>query len=130
MTDPYYEDNYNDDYYDYDNSQKNKNKDKWYYTFDINQSPAFSEWLFNILNDIIKNPDGEILFPVNSWNPNTVNNKKFQHLGSNYNNEPIWKYKYWISDPINQKYKKHLQSNAAYFIAQPLYYKGLFDILN
>jgi hypothetical protein len=86
-----------------------------------------------MINDIVNKEidfDKMIVFPVNSWNPNTGGKDKLQYLGSNYNKEPIWKTKYFISNLINQEYKKHLQSNAAYFIKQPNYYKGLFDILN
>jgi len=143
MHDPYDEDDgYDDDQYDYDN------QNIWHFKFDVSQNPSFSKWIHDIVNNLI-NPledsmmnqldkiwglehffnKKESMFPVNSWNPNTANDK-FQYLGSNYNKEPIWKSKYWINNPINQEYKKHLQSNATHFIKQPNYYKGLFDILN
>ena len=135
MNEPYDDDDgYDDDYYDYDHPS-NKPDYKWFFKFDIGPSSPISSWL----NDIIKDtnwysmqsiPDWPtIKFPVNSWNPNTVNNK-FQYLGSNYAGEPIWKSKYWISNKTNDEYKKHLQSNAKHFINQPKYYEGLFDILN
>ena len=140
MHDPYDDDDeYDDDHYDYD-------KYKWYFKFDVSQNPLFSKWINDIVNNLINpldnsivgnldkilgiNNSNEYVFPVSSWNPNTVNDKKFQYLGSNYYKEPIWKSKYFVCDKINHKYKKHLQSNAAYFVNQPSYYKGLFDILN
>lgn len=140
MHEPYDEDDgYDDDHYDYDNNT-------WYFKFDVSQNPSFSKWIHDIVNNIINPLDNSIMdsldkswglenknayvFPVNSWNPNTANDKKFQYLGSNYAGEPIWKSKYWVINPINQEYKSHLQSHAAHFINQPKYYKGLFDILN
>ena len=138
MHEPYEEDEYDDDYYDYD-------KNQWYYKFDVSQNPIFSKWVNDIVNNIINPLDDSIMsqldklfgidpkktyvFPVNSWNPNTVNNK-FQYLGSNYHKEPIWKSKYWIHNEINNQYIKHIQSNAKHFIQQPSYYRSLFDILN
>jgi hypothetical protein len=141
MHDPYdNEDDEYDDQYDYDDVTK------WYFKFDISQNPAFSKWINDIVNNIINPLDNSIMdqtdkawgldnknafvFPVNSWNPSTSGKNLPQYLGSNYYKEPIWKSKYWISNPINQEYKKHLQSHAAYFIKQPKYYNGLFDILN
>ena len=141
MHEPYDEDDgYDDDQYDYDN------QNMWYFKFDISQNPSFSKWVQDIVNNIINPLDNSIMdsldkawgvenknayvFPVNSWNPNTANNKKFQYLGSNYAGEPIWKSKYWVINPVNQEYKSHLQSHAAHFINQPKYYKGLFDVLN
>ncbi len=141
MQDPYEdEDDYDDDQYDYDN------QNTWYFKFDISQNPSFSKWIQDIINNIINPLDNSIMdsvdkawgvdntnayvFPVNSWNPSTGGKNLPQYLGSNYAKEPIWKTKYWIIDKVNQEYKLHLQSNASYFIQQPNYYKGLFDILN
>lgn len=147
MNDPYDEDDeYNDDDYNYDYSDDPYSPYKFYFKFDMGNTPL-SEWIKNMINDIIDpnqsqtKPDdtwgiiGYVpgfpiqKFPVSSWNPNTANNK-FQYLGSNYAQEHVWKSKYWISNPIDQKYKAHLQANALHFIKQPVYYKGLFDILN
>jgi hypothetical protein len=142
MNDPYdnEDDGYDDDQYDYDHPSLNPFH--YYFKFDIGPDTPLSQWL----SDIIKNTNWEdigfaykpinlpgwpaVSLPVNSWNPNTESKPKLQYLGSNYNKEPIWKTKYFISNPLNQEYKKHLQSNAAHFIKQPNYYKGLFDILN
>ena len=133
------DDGYDDDHYDYDNNT-------WYFKFDVSQNPSFSKWIHDIVNNLINPLESSMMdnldkiwglenknayvFPVNSWNPNTANDKKFQYLGSNYAGEPIWKSKYWVINPINQEYKFHLQTHAAHFINQPKYYKGLFDILN
>jgi hypothetical protein len=129
MHDPYDddEDGYDDEYYNYDYGAK-YNLYKFFFTFDVGNTPL-SGWLEKMIKDTFdsQNISG---FPVNSWNPNTANDKKFQYLGSNYAGEVIWKSNYWVIDPINQEYKAHLQSNAGYFVQQPNYYKGLFDILN
>jgi hypothetical protein len=138
MHDPYddEDDGYDDDHYDHDYNDQ-YDPYKFYFKFDITNTPL-SDWIQKTINDMlndtfdIKNVEGFPVsqFPVNSWNPNTANNKKFQYLGSNYAGEQIWKTKYFAFDPINAMYKLHLQSHAGYFIKQPNYYKGLFDILN
>lgn len=144
MHDPYDEeedDGYDDDHYDYDNNDQ-YDPYKFYFKFDVSNTPL-SEWITKMINDMIQNPESYdnykitnipgfpfVSFPVNSWNPNTESNPKLQYLGSNYKGEPIWKSKYFVCNLINQEYKNHLQNNAAYFIKQPNYYEGLFDILN
>jgi hypothetical protein len=134
MNDPYddEDDEYDDDYYNNDYSDQ-YDPYKFYFKFDVNQNSPLSEWISKMINDIFKKDydfDKMIVFPVNSWNLNTGGKDKLQYLGSNYANEPIWKTKYWVADPINSAYKAHLQSHAVHFINQPKYYKGLFDILN
>ena len=133
MQDPYddEDDGYDDDYYDKDYNDQ-YDPYKFYFKFDVTQNSPLSDWISKMISDIFNKDydiDKMIVFPVNSWNPNTVNDK-FQYLGSNYNQEPIWKTKYFVSNTINQEYKNHLQYHASYFIRQPNYYKGLFDILN
>lgn len=136
MDDQYEDNQYDDDDYDYDHPSLNPYQ--WFFKFDIGQNSPLSSWISDIINNVMQNDyDTENIpgfpvkkFPVNSWNPNTVNDKKFQYLGSNYAGEQIWKTKYWIQEPLNQEYKLHLQSNAAHFIQQPKYYKSMFDILN
>ena len=141
MNDPYDEDDgYDDDQYNYDN------QNIWYFKFDISQNPSFSKYINDIVNNIINpldesimdqidkawgiNNKSESVFPVNSWNSNTGKTKPFQYLGSNYNKEPIWKSKYFVVNKINTEYKLHIQKHVVYFLKQPNYYKGLFDILN
>lgn len=127
--DDYYGDNY-DDSHDYYQSQPNWKK--FYFKFDVDSSPL-SEWITKMVNNFLSDSNiynfSPVGLPVNSWNPNTANNK-FQYLGSNYAKEPIWKSKYWIIDPIDKAYRHHLQSNATHFVQQPSFYKGMFDILN
>ncbi len=134
MNDPYHDedDGYDDDYYNNDYSDQ-YDPYKFYFQFDVNQNSQLSEWISKMINDIFKKDydfDKMIVFPVNSWNPNTANDKKFQYLGSNYNGEPIWKKKYFVHDVLQTQYLNHLQSHASYFIQQPLHYKSLYDILN
>lgn len=141
--DDQYDDEYDDDdYHDYDHPSLNPNQ--WYFSFDVSNNSGLSKWLVDMLSNLKWTSDSDInifdinnipgfpvkKFPVNSWNPNTGGTKKPQYLGSNYYGEQIWKSKYFVSDPINQEYKNHLQHNAAHFIRQPKYYKGMFDILN
>jgi hypothetical protein len=134
MHDPYddEDDGYDDDYYNNDYGDQ-YDPYKFYFKFDVNQNSPLSEWISKMITDIFNKDydiDKMLVFPVNSWNPNTANPKKFQYLGSNYAGEQIWKTKYFTHNPINTLYKNHLESNAVHFIKQPNYYKGLFDILN
>ena len=127
-----YEDEY-DDSQDYPDSQYKK-----YFKFDPEAWDAWGKMLYDALNDIVEvSPNTWYIygssaqkFPVNSWNPNTDENKSSQYLGSNYQGQPIWKKKYFISQPIQQMYKNHIATHAYHFINQPHYYKGMFDILN
>lgn len=98
----------------------------------------WGKWLYKALDDITQiSPNvwqvygfPSKKFPVNSWNPNTGETKNNQYLGSNYQNQPIWKKKYFVSDAIQQQYKNHVVSHSKHFVYQPHYYKGMFDILN
>lgn len=143
MHDPYddEDDGYDDDHYDYDNNDQ-YDPYKFYFKFNIDQNTPLSDWIAKMINDIFQNPADQnfkitnipgfpiVSFPVNSWNPNTVNDKKFQYLGSNYVGEPVWKKKYFVHDKLHTEYLNHIQNYAAYFVKQPLYYKSLYDILN
>lgn len=144
MNDPYDdEEDYDDDQYNYDHNYKN-DPYQFYFKFDIGPDSPISDMLnkwFNLSQDSLNglqwysfptNFDSwpVVKFPVNSWNPNTANDKKFQYLGSNYSGEPIWKKKYFVHDVLQSQYLNHLQSHAVYFIQQPLHYKSLYDILN
>lgn len=134
MHDPYDdEEEYDDDHYNYDYSDQ-YDPYKFYFKFDVEQNSSLSDWIDKMIKQILNKNiefdiDKTIVFPVNSWHPNTANNK-FQYLGSNYNQEPIWKSKYWVKDSVNDMYTKHIQANAKHFIQQPSYYKSLYDILN
>jgi len=128
-----YEDNYeDDDEHDYDHPSLNPYQ--WYYKFDFGPNTPISNWVDNIIQDMLKNDFNtndmsNKMFPVNSWNPNTGGNS-LQYLGSNYQGSPIWKIKYFAINKINTEYVLHLQSHAKHFVNQPTYYKGMFDILN
>jgi hypothetical protein len=127
--DDYYNDDYEDDYYDYDN-----NKQKFNFKFDHN---AWAEWLSEAMKDLIENPKGVWSFIVNPSFPvksigfsDTGDKKSHLYLGTNSYSEVVWKNKYFAKNDGHQKYIKHLQSHAVHFLQQPLYYKGLFDIMN
>lgn len=144
MHDPYDDEPYSD-YDDYDDSQDydqgQLNWKKFYFSFDVGAGGALSDWIKNIMDGVFKDdsfkntssvPEGlsPVSFPVNSWHPNAGKAASFQYLGSNYAGQPIWKKKYFVHDKLSTDYVLHLQSHAGYFLRQPKYYKGLFDILN
>ena len=132
----------NDDYHDYDHPSLNPYQ--YHFSFDFSGETGLSQWIIDMLSNIgwtsssDANPFApeNVLgfstykFPVNSWNPNTADPKKSQYLGSNYYGQEIWKTKYFVCHPVDMQYKNHLQSNAAHFVQQPSFYRGLFDILN
>lgn len=128
MNEPYDDDEYGDEYYDYDDKY---DPYKFYFKFDIDQNSSLSNWIIDMFSNIFNAPTlSDVPFPVNSWNPNTEKGNTFQYLGSNYQGSPIWKKQYFIKDSINIEYKKHIASHAQHFIKQPVYYNGMFDILN
>lgn len=119
---------------------------KFYFQFD-------TEWINSLLNkieytwiskevieDALKNlpqykiqpVDGFpfVSLPVNSWLSSTAGHKNSLYLGNNYWNEGVWKKKHFVTNKLQNEYVNHLQSNAGYFLSQPQYYKGLYEILN
>lgn len=144
MHEPYDEDEeYDDDQY---NNDYTSNPYQWYYKFEVGPDTPISGWLSDMLNkwihpDSFKNLTGgweffnitnfpSPKFSVNSWNPDTGKDNTYQYLGSNYQNSPIWKKKYLVHNKLHTDYVLHLQSHAGYTISQPVYYKGMFEILN
>ena len=135
-----YDDSEEEDYEEYDHDHPSLNPYQWYYKFDIGPDTPISKWITDIVNNFIgSSEDFNIVnipgfppkkFPVSSWNPDTGKDNTFQYLGSNYQGSPIWKKQYFIVDNINNEYKLHLQNHAEHFVKQPIYYKGMFDILN
>jgi hypothetical protein len=51
-------------------------------------------------------------------------------LGNNSYNEGVWKLQYFVHNKIQREYVNHLQSHSKHFLSQPVYYRGLFEILN
>ena len=135
IDEPYDEDDYEDDTKYYPDGGMHKQ----YFKFDPAAWDAWGKWLYDAMQDIVNtSPNVWYIhglpskkFPVNSYFPNTGEDQKsFQYLGNNYDGQAIWKKKYFISNPIQSMYIDHLSDHAAYFIKQPHYYKGMFDILN
>lgn len=127
------DDDYNDEH-NYDDAQ---DKYKHYFKFDPDAWDAWGKMLYDTLNDIVEGSSNvwyinfpKKSFPVNSYFSNTEKPKNFQYLGNNYDGVQIWKKKYFVHDPIQHMYIDHLSSHADYFVKQPHYYKGMFDILN
>jgi hypothetical protein len=131
-----------------DNNKEDFNYDPYKFYFQID-----TEWLKKYMDDLFKNidqlggiedlfktptwspsilPSGfkPISLPVNSWISSIGETKPSLYLGNNYWNEGVWKKKHFIEDKLGNEYVKHLQSHAEYFLSQPRYYQGLYEILN
>ena len=138
--DDYYDDiNQYDDEHDYDDAIQNG--DGICFKFDV-MNDACPSWFQKLMDDL--NKDINLLhidqsisgfpvvsLPVNSYFSNTVNGfDSVLYLGNNYQNQQIWKTKYFIKNELEIEYKNHIKNYPAYFVRQPAYYKGMFDILN
>lgn len=143
MSNPYDDDSYSDyddydDSHDYDQSQPNWKK--FYFTFDVGTDGSLSDWVKKMMDNLLNNDfqpqfiEGfsPVSFPVNDlFSQHTVSGgDSLLYLGNNHNNEQVWKKKYFIHDKLGTDYVLHLQSHAGYFLRQPKYYKGLYEILN
>jgi hypothetical protein len=132
------QDSYDDDDYDDNDYEHPKNDYQHYFKFDPTAWDALTKFFTNAFKDIIDTNSNTWYiygypndsFPVNSYFPSTGKKNNFQYLGTNYDGVKIWKKQYFIIDPIQTMYINHIQTHAIYFIKQPHYYKGLFDILN
>jgi len=128
-----------EDYDDYEDSHQNSGDPyKSYFKFDPDAWDAWGKALYDALDDLVDKSSNVWYvygwdpkkFPVNSYFSSTGKEKSFQYLGNNYDGVQIWKKKYFVCDPIQHMYIDHLSSHAQYFVKQPHYYKGMFDILN
>ena len=108
--------------------------------FDVDWA-AWEQWLSKAIKEIVEEDknvwvfghhlkDDKKFIINNTSIKDASKDKYFMYLGSNYYNEGVWKSKYFIVDNIEVEYKQHLASNAAHFLRQPHYYKGLYDNLN
>ena len=127
MKDPEHED-YDDDEYNY-YPEENYG---WNYKFDMK---AWEKWLKEAIEDIIQEDENTWIvqpkIPVSDSTPqDTSKQTYFMYLGSNHYSEAIWSKEFFISDEINNLWKNHISSNAAHYLKQPNYYKGLHSILN
>ena len=119
--------NYNDpEHDDYDDDEYNYYPEENYglnYKFD---AKAWEEWIKKAIEDIIQEDENTWVvqpkFPVSDeFSKDTAKSQYFLYLGNNH---------YFVSDEINNLWKNHIASNAAHYLKQPNYYKGLHTILN
>lgn len=123
----------------YDNFEDEENKNKFYFKFDIN---AFSKGLDGYLNDIFKDYDLDDLFEQSmkklesymfqAYSEPTplIDINTFILLGKNSYDETIYKNKFFAVNELQIEYLNHLRSHPGYFLQQPIYYRGMFEILN
>jgi hypothetical protein len=131
--DDYYEDNYDDSHH-YD--QNKSNLDKFYFKFYVDSTPL-SDWIKNAIEDMIKNTPPKkidwksVSLPMTGFVPSYTGELNTPlYVGNNQYQEQVWKSKYFVEDRIDIEYKNHIKNHAVHFIQQPLYYKGMFEILN
>lgn len=130
---------------------EDKDPYKFYFQIDTEWVKKYMDSLLNkieykwiskdIIEDVLNNlasyntpllPEGfsPTMLPVNSWFSSIAGDKTSLYLGNNYWNEGVWKKKHFIQNRLQQEYILHLQSHIGHFLRQPIYYKGLFEILN
>ena len=134
--DPEHED-YDDDEYNYYPEHSGYGYSESAKKFNIDWA-AWEQWLSKAIKEIVEEDNNVWVFghqltsenKINSVKKSTLGDKFFIYLGSNYDEDAIWKTKYFINNKIDQAYKNHISSNAAHFVRQPVYYKGMFDNLN
>lgn len=137
-----------DDYDENDSHDYPHDPYKWYYKFDIGPNTPISKWITDMFSNFWQPLDQSMFdkiniewgntipgfpakkLPVNSWKLSAGKSNSFQYLGANYDGHQIWKKKYFVNNPLNSEYIKHLNANAVHFLRQPHYYKGMFDIMN
>ena len=131
--DPEYDEYDDDEYHQYPYNEYGYPKE-----FNIDWA-AWEKWLSQAIQDIVEENDNVWIF--GNYKPSkkkssddttkkSLGDKYFAYLGNNKYDEPLWKTKYFINDKLDQDYKNHIASHAAYFLQQPSYYRGMFDNLN
>lgn len=121
-------DDYEDD--DYPNQDYPESKYKYYFKFDPQAWDAWGKWLYDSLNNAVGSDPNVWYVSGFPTHKQYKINKNLQYLGKNSDGNEIWKSKYFICDPIAIEYVEHIKSNAVYFLQQPHFYRGMFDILN
>lgn len=123
----------------YDGFEDEDNNNKFYFKFDID---AFSKNLDGYLNDLFKvyglddlfddsmKKLENYMFQAYAVPTPLIDTNTFHLLGKNSFNESVYKNKFFAVDTLRIEYFNHLKSNAAYFLQQPQYYRGMFEILN
>ena len=124
---------YNDDpykfYFQIDTEWLKKYMDNLFKGVNFNKLDGI-ENLFNYSPSVLPEGFKPISLPVSSWLSSIAGDDSSLYLGNNYWNEGVWKKKHFIEDKLASEYIQHLQSHAVYFLQQPKYYEGLYEILN
>lgn len=124
---------YNDDpykfYFQIDTEWLKKYMDNLFKGINFNKLDGI-ENLFNYSPSVLPEGFKPISLPVSSWLSSIEGDNSSLYLGNNYWNEGVWKKKHFIQDKLMSEYVNHLQNHAGYFLQQPKYYKGLYEILN
>lgn len=120
-------------------NEENEDKNKFYFKFDVN---AFSKHLDNYFYDLFKEYDLDdffeqskkhfenYMFQAYAEPTPLIDANTFMLLGKNSYDETVYKNKFFAVDTIHIEYLNHLRSYPAYFLQQPKYYRGMFEILN
>ena len=130
--DPEHED-YDDDEYNYYPEYGEYGCTDYSKKFNIDWA-AWEKWLEKAIKEIVEEDNNVWVFGhkllENTKDTKKLDDKYFMYLGSNHYDEAVWKSKYFIINQLEQDYKNHISARPTYFLNQPSYYKGLFEILN
>ena len=114
----------------------NQNEDdegqhKFYFKFDVDAfSDLFKDYSMDDLFEQSMKKFESYMFQAYSEPTPLIDSNVFILLGNNSYDEKVYKSKYFAVDTIHVEYLNHLRSHPGYFLQQPAYYKGMFEILN
>lgn len=103
-----------------------KPEDKYSFKIDVDMYKNLSKTLKSLWKEIGSSAQ-YVSFPMTNMFSYTGEVKAPLYMGNNQYGDGIYK---TIFDPFKYEYINHLQKHAGYFVSQPSYYKGMFDILN
>lgn len=118
-------------------NDKNKFNKKHFFKIDVD---GFSD-LNKMLKDMLFGSYGDADYSdyINSFSsyiydmynqPTDLHNYGVIFIGKNSYNEQVFKPDHFVEDKLHQSYLNHIRANAVYFLQEPKYYNGLYEILN
>ena len=134
-------DDYDDDDYNYYPEHSGDDYSEYTKKFNIDWA-AWEQWLSKTIKEIAEEDNNVWVFghklsdktekksKTTFQSSSKLTDKTFIYIGNNKDNDAVWKKKYLAKNQIQIQYNNHISCHASYYLMQPAYYKGMFDILN